>query len=172
MARSKRRGAGFLRALNLLPFLPLAGRAPQYARLLWLLAADPRVPMARKALLAIAGAYIVAPIDLVPDAVPLLGAMDDLAVMVIAVDVFLEGLPDGLVNEKLVELGMSPAELESDLARVRRLVPRPLRALVARVPDAIDGVVEFISQTGIDRRFRDSVAPVAQSPTKAQEISV
>jgi uncharacterized membrane protein YkvA (DUF1232 family) len=172
MARSKRRGAGLFRALNLLPFLPLAGRAPQYARLLWALAADPRVPMSRKALLGLAGAYIVSPVDLLPEAVPFVGAMDDVAVMVIAVDIFLEGLPEGLVNEKLVELGMSPSELESDLARVRRLVPRPLRALIARVPDAIDGVAEFIGQTGVDRRIRSAVAAVAaQSQSNSQESS-
>jgi len=55
MARSRRRGSGVLRVLNILPFLPLAGRAPTYARLLWALATDPRVPPSRKALLGIAG---------------------------------------------------------------------------------------------------------------------
>ena len=50
MAHSRRRGPRFLRVLNMLPFLPLAGRAPSYARLLWALAMDPRVPPSRKAL--------------------------------------------------------------------------------------------------------------------------
>jgi len=40
--------------LNLLPFLPLAGKAPLYARLLWSLASDARVPASRKALLGLA----------------------------------------------------------------------------------------------------------------------
>lgn len=159
MARSKRRrGTGLLRVLNMLPFLPLAGRAPDYARLLWSLATDPRVPSSRKALLGIAGAYIVSPIDLIPDVVPVFGAMDDVAVMVIAIDVFLDGLPQDLLNEKLADLGMSPAELESDLARVRRLVPKPLRQVAARVPAALDGAAEFISSSGLDRRVRDVLA--------------
>ena len=106
MARSRHRGTGLLRVLNMLPFLPLAGRAPGYARLLWALGTDPRVPPSRKALLAIAGAYIVSPIDLIPDAIPIIGAIDDVAVMVLAIDVFLEGLPEDLVNEKLDDLGM------------------------------------------------------------------
>jgi uncharacterized membrane protein YkvA (DUF1232 family) len=154
MARSNRRGAGVLRVLNILPFLPLAGRAPAYARLLWSLASDPRVPISRKALLALAGAYVASPVDLVPEEFPLIGAIDDVAVVVIAIDVFLEGLPPELVNEKLVELGMSSVELEHDLARVRRLVPRPIRQAVARVPDAIEGVAEFVSQIGLDRRLK------------------
>jgi len=165
MARSNRRGGrGLLRALNLLPFLPLAGRAPLYARLLWALVADARVPASRKALLGVAGAYILSPFDLIPERVPLVGALDDVVVMVLAVDVFLDGLPEGLVTEKLVELGIPPSELESDLARVRRLVPRPVRALAARLPAAIEGVEHLISQSGIDQRLR---AAVERSP-KAQ----
>jgi uncharacterized membrane protein YkvA (DUF1232 family) len=143
MARSqRRRGGGLLRVLNFLPFLPLAGKAPLYARLLWSLASDPRVPASRKALLGIAGAYIVSPIDLVPEWIPILGAVDDVAVMVLAIDVFLEGLPEGLVAEKLVDLGIPPSELADDLARVRRVVPRPLRTMMARVPGVLDKVFE------------------------------
>lgn len=141
-----------LRALNLVPFLPLAGRAPMYARLLWALASDPRVPRARKALLGLAGAYIVSPFDLIPERIPFVGALDDVAVMVLAIDVFLEGLPETLVNEKLVELGIPPSELESDLARVRKLVPRPVRAMVARVPGLIDQVAARVGKAADDRR--------------------
>lgn len=158
MARSsRRRGGGLLRAANLLPFLPLAGRAPTYARLLWVLAADPRVPTSRKALLGLAGAYIVSPIDLVPERLPVIGAIDDVAVMVVAVDIFLDGLPDYIINEKLADLGMSRAELDDDLARVRKLVPGPVRRVVARVPDALDGVAGLMAQTGLDRRIKSLV---------------
>jgi uncharacterized membrane protein YkvA (DUF1232 family) len=162
MARTKRsRGGSLLRALNLVPFLPLAGRAPMYARLLWALASDPRVPMARKALLGLAGAYIVSPFDLVPERIPFVGAIDDVAVMVLAIDVFLEGLPETLVNEKLVELGIAPSELQSDLARVRKLVPRPVRAAMRRVPGLLDRVAAKVSESGVDRRVRGLIAPVS-----------
>jgi len=165
MARSRRRGTGLLRVLNLLPFLPLAGRAPDYARLLWSLVMDSRVPTSRKALLGMAGAYIVAPIDLVPDFIPFIGAIDDVAVMVIAIDVFLDGLPRDLLSEKLADLGMSPAELESDLARVRRVVPRPLRQAMLRVPEALDATAEFITDNGLDRRVREVLSRF-QGPTE------
>ena len=143
--------------LNLLPFLPLAGKAPLYARLLWSLATDARVPASRKALLGLAGAYVVAPLDLIPEWVPVLGAVDDLAVVVLAIDVFLEGLPEGLVAEKLVALGIPPSELEDDLARVRRVVPRPVRVLVARVPGALDRLAERISESGMDKKLRAAI---------------
>lgn len=158
MARSRRRGSGLLRVLNLLPFLPLAGKAPLYARLLWSLAVDPRVPASRKALLGLAGAYIVSPLDIVPEWIPVLGAIDDVAVMVLAIDVFLESLPEGLVAEKLVELGIPPSELEDDLARVRRVVPRPVRAMMARVPDALDRLAQRISDSGMDQKVRAAIS--------------
>ena len=143
--------------LNLLPFLPLAGKAPLYARLLWSLASDARVPASRKALLGLAGAYIVSPFDLVPEWLPIVGAIDDVAVMVLAIDVFLEGLPAGLVAEKLVELGIPPNELEDDLARVRRVVPRPLRAAFMRIPGALARVFERISDSGVDQKVRAAI---------------
>lgn len=165
MARSKRRG--FPRALTLLPFLPLAGRAPMYARLLWALASDPRVPASRKALLGLAGAYILSPIDLVPDRIPFIGAFDDVAVMVLAIDVFLEGLPEGLMNEKLAQLGIPPSELDADLAKVRAFVPRPLRQLARRFPYAIDRVGRWVGEAGLDQKARE--VAVRLRPAQSEE---
>src|SRR5215213_6463758 len=101
MARQNRDGgrSRVMRTLNLLAFLPLAPRMPLYARLLMSLAADPRVPGSRKALLALAAAYVASPWDLVPDRLPFLGGLDDVVVVVLAVDAFLEGMPVGLVDE-------------------------------------------------------------------------
>ena len=148
-----------LRVLNWLPFVPLAGKAPIYARLLWALASDSRVPATRKALLGLAGAYIVSPFDLVPERIPFIGALDDVAVMVLAIDVFLEGLPETLVQEKLVELGIPRSELDEDLARVRRVVPKPVRALVARVPGLLDRVVAQVGSrvSGADAARREAI---------------
>lgn len=129
-----------------------------YARLLWALATDPRVPMARKALLGLAGAYIVSPIDIVPERIPLVGAIDDVAVMVLAIDVFLEGLPETLLQEKLVELGIPRSELESDLARVRRVVPRPVRAVIARIPGFIEQVAARVAESRVQDRVRAATA--------------
>ena len=97
---------GVLRTLNLLAFLPLAPRVPTYSKLLISLARDERVPASRKALLAVAGAYVLSPIDFVPDWMPLVGGLDDVLVVVLAVEAFLAGLPPKLVDEKLDELGI------------------------------------------------------------------
>lgn len=143
-----------MRTLNLLAFLPLAPRVPLYGRLLWSLAADDRVPRSHKALLALAAAYVVSPFDLLPDWVPLMGGMDDVIVIVLAIDTFLGGLPPRLIDEKLAELDIPRDELEEDLRRVRKAVPQPIRAVAARVPDAIEGVAEFIDRSGVERQVR------------------
>jgi uncharacterized membrane protein YkvA (DUF1232 family) len=57
---------------------------PQYLRLLGGLIADPRVAMIDKLLVAGAMAYIVMPIDLIPDFIPFFGEIDDVYLLVIA----------------------------------------------------------------------------------------
>jgi uncharacterized membrane protein YkvA (DUF1232 family) len=143
------------RSLNYLAFLPLASRAPTYGRLLLALLGDDRIPPSRKAVLGLAAGYLLSPIDLIPEGIPLLGALDDVAVVIIALDVFLEGVPRALLDEKLLELGMDGDELDEDLARVRRTVPRPVRALFKRLPAALDGAASLIRRSGADQRLRD-----------------
>lgn len=174
MARRKNSagGVGVIRALNMLAFLPVAGRAPMYGRLVWALVTDPRVPASRKALLGIAAAYVVSPIDLIPERIPIVGALDDVAVVVIAVDLFLDGLPKSLLHEKLEQLDIPADDLEADLRRIRRLVPKPLRRAAARLPDAIEGVAQFARERGLDRRLREAIGGTPQqSPAGARRVS-
>jgi len=139
------RRRGYVRALNYMAFLPLASRAPDYGRLLLALVRDERVAWSHKAVLALAAGYVLSPIDLIPESVPLLGAADDVAVTVLAIDLFLERLPAGLLNEKLDELGIDRPALERDLAQVRRLVPRPIRRLLAELPTALEAGATLVS---------------------------
>jgi uncharacterized membrane protein YkvA (DUF1232 family) len=57
---------------------------PQYVRLLGGLITDPRVALLDKLLVFGAIAYIVTPIDLIPDFIPFFGEIDDVYVLVIA----------------------------------------------------------------------------------------
>ncbi len=57
---------------------------PQYLRLLGGLISDPRVALVDKLLVAGAMAYIVMPIDLIPDFIPFFGEIDDLYILVLA----------------------------------------------------------------------------------------
>ena len=57
---------------------------PQYLRLLGGLITDPRVAMMDKLLVAGAMAYIIMPIDLIPDFIPFFGEIDDVYILVLA----------------------------------------------------------------------------------------
>ena len=57
-------------------------------------------------LLAGAAGYLVLGRDLIPDDTPIIGGLDDLVVVVLAVELFLDGVPEDLLDEKLEELGI------------------------------------------------------------------
>ncbi len=142
-------GGGLRRSLGLLAFLPLARRAPQYTRLVWALVTDDRTPARRKALLGGALGYLLLGRDLVPDDVPILGGLDDLVVVVLAVDLFLDGVPRDLLEEKLDELGIEPSAFDRDVAQIRRLTPGPIRRAVRRIPGIVDVVGDALGRSGI-----------------------
>ena len=110
-----------------------------YTRLITALVMDERMPMQRKALLAGAAGYLVLGRDLIPDDWPIIGGLDDLVVVVLAAELFLDGVPDDLLNEKLADLGIDRAEFDRDVAQVRRLTPGPVRRTIRRVPELIGG---------------------------------
>ena len=147
-------GIAMRRFLKVLAFLPVASRTPSYTRLIWELVRDERTPGARKALLAGALGYLVLGRDLIPDDIPIIGGLDDLVVVVLAVDLFLEGVPSELLHEKLDMLGIDRASFERDMAQVRRLMPGPIRRVVRRIPGAIGAVVKGVESTGIGPRTR------------------
>lgn len=157
-AASKRGGRGrsstVRRLLTVTAFLPIAGRAPLYARLLWTLLVDARTPASRKAMLAAAVGYVLVGRDIVPDEIPLLGSLDDLVVVALALDVFFSGIDDQTLAAKLAEIGISREAYDEDVARVRRLVPGPIRRIARRIPDAVAVAGDAIQQSGVGPRLR------------------
>jgi uncharacterized membrane protein YkvA (DUF1232 family) len=149
-----RSGSSVSRFLGLLALLPMAGRAPLYARLLWALVLDDRVPASRKALLVGAFGYVVVARDIIPDSVPLIGGLDDLVVVAVAVDLFLDGIDTEVLGEKLALLEIPRLAFEDDLNQIRRLLPGPIRRTVRRLPQAIDVVGHAIQQAGLGPRLR------------------
>ena len=149
-----RRSSAVGRALGLLAFMPIASRAPIYARLMLSLVIDERTPAVRKALLAAAAGYLVIGRDLIPDEVPLLGGLDDLVVVVLAVDLFLDGVPEELLDEKLAELAIDRIAFDQDIERIRRITPAPLRKTIRRLPELVGQAAAAIQQSGMGPRVR------------------
>jgi uncharacterized membrane protein YkvA (DUF1232 family) len=152
--RRRRRGALARRSLTALALLPLASRLPSYGRLTLELLADRRVPAARKALLAGVVGYAVSPLDLIPDGIPVLGALDDVVVAVLGVELFLAGISSELIDEKLDHLGIPRAAFEEDRARVRRTIPRPVRRIVTRIPAMLESAGRVTRDLELGRHVR------------------
>jgi hypothetical protein len=145
---------GARRLLGLAALLPIASRAPQYGRLFVDLLLDERTPLPRKAALAVAAGYLVVGRDLVPDDVPIIGGLDDLIVVVLAIDLFLDGVPDVVLDEKLAALGVDRRAFEEDVRRIRRFTPARLRRIVRRLPDAVDFAGDALQRTQLGPRLR------------------
>ena len=147
-------GASLGRMLSLMAFLPVASRIPDYARLVTALVLDERMPVDRKVLLGAAAGYIVIGRDIIPDTIPILGGLDDLVIVVLAVDLFLDGVPPELLQEKLDDLGIDRVAYDRDIAQIRRLTPGPVRRTIRRVPELITGVGRAIDRSGVAPRVR------------------
>jgi uncharacterized membrane protein YkvA (DUF1232 family) len=69
------------------------------SRLSWGLVRDPRTPVADKLLLGLAIALIASPINWVPSFIPILGQLEDLALLMLALNLFLWHVPAHLRQE-------------------------------------------------------------------------
>ncbi|HXG26554.1 MAG TPA: DUF1232 domain-containing protein [Candidatus Binatia bacterium] len=148
------RSPGVRRMIAAAALMPLASRAPLYARLLWSLLKDQRTPLSRKAMLGAAVGYIALGRDIVPDRMPLLGQLDDLVVVALAIELFLDGLDEDLLAEKLDEAGIPRAAYDEDVARVRRFIPGPIRRTVRRIPGVVRTAADAVAQSGLQPRLR------------------
>ena len=63
------------------------------ARLLWLALKHPQSPGWLKPAVALMVLYVVSPVDLIPDAIPILGLMDDVVLIPLAIRFVLKRLP-------------------------------------------------------------------------------
>ena len=90
---------------NLLgPYIPTGNmiqEVVQQGKLTWNLLMDPRVPLLTKAIPIAAVAYLLMPIDVVPDVLLGLGQLDDVAIMLMGLRMFLEFAPADVVREHL-----------------------------------------------------------------------
>lgn len=76
----------------------------EQARLSWHLFRDPRVPAPIKIIPVAVILYVLSPVDLIADFIPVLGQMDDIAVIGLGLTLFIRVAPPAIVNEYLAEL--------------------------------------------------------------------
>ena len=63
------------------------------ARLAIRLIREPAVPLVTRAIPVLAVLYLISPLDFIPDIIPALGQLDDLGILVLALELFLKLCP-------------------------------------------------------------------------------
>jgi uncharacterized membrane protein YkvA (DUF1232 family) len=96
----------------------LAGFLPAYVTLARRLRADPRVPWQAKAAVVLAGLWVLSPVDLLPEFLPIIGPLDDVVVVALALryaarrvppEVLLEAWPaEPRLLQRLLGIGRRP----------------------------------------------------------------
>jgi uncharacterized membrane protein YkvA (DUF1232 family) len=73
--------------------------AGSHLRVAWYAWRHPKLPLAGRLMLIGMAIYIISPIDFIPDALPVLGWLDDLALMTLILPLLLKLLPAEVVAE-------------------------------------------------------------------------
>jgi len=133
----------------------LVWRLPTYARMVWGLVRDPRTPLPLKGLLAAGLAYVLVPIDLVPDAIPILGQADDLTVLLLVLDLFIANAPAEVRAEHRERANNGTADLDRDLARLRLLLGSRYDEIRDRLPSLLERYGELRDTRFIKRALAD-----------------
>lgn len=92
----------------------LLPRVIRFVRLVWRLSFDKRVPIVLRLLVPLAIAYIISPIDLLRDRIPVIGRFDDLIILALALLFLVKLSPKEVVDEH--NGGSKPSDRPEDSA--------------------------------------------------------
>jgi uncharacterized membrane protein YkvA (DUF1232 family) len=133
----------------------LVWKLPTYARLIWGLARDGRTPLHLKLLLGAALAYLVTPIDLIPDALPIIGQADDLTVLLLVLDLFIANAPEEVRREHMERAKNGTARLDRDLDRLRNILGDRYDQIRDSLPELLERYGDLRDPGSIRRLIAD-----------------
>ena len=99
------KSTGMIRNLGWRNFLRLLAHLPSFAKLFSRLIKDSRVAVSPKLIMAGILTYVILPIDLLPDFFIGIGQLDDVAVILAGLKLFLSLCPGEVVQEHLMAIG-------------------------------------------------------------------
>lgn len=101
---------------------PLLKRLPQYARLMMRLSKDPNISKTQKATLMAGIGYMASPIDLIPGVIPILGQLDDVLAVLMAIKHATKTVPEPILAEHLQACDLSNETITADIALTKRTI--------------------------------------------------
>jgi len=127
-------------------FGTLIRHMPNYAKLAWALAKDPRLSMARRAAVLAGAAYVLSPIDLVPGIIPVVGQLDDILVALGVIRLALNGLKPEFRHEVLANAGLTGADIDSDFRATTHVATWIARSGIRLGEKLGSGIVRFLNR--------------------------
>ena len=106
---------------------------PNIIKLVGRLLKDPRVPRRAKISLGLAAAYVVSPIDLIPEVIPVIGWADDVVIVMFAIDSLIDRAGPEIVQEHWDGPGDLLSLVRDIVGLSRNLVPRRLAQIIDRL---------------------------------------
>lgn len=106
---------------------------PNLVKLVARLLRDQRVPRRAKIAVAFAAAYVVSPVDLIPDKIPVVGWVDDILIMMFALDSIIQRAGPEVVEELWDGPGDLLALVRDIVSLARYIVPRRFAVVIDRV---------------------------------------
>ena len=106
---------------------------PNIIKLIGRLLKDPRVPRRAKIGLGLATAYVMSPIDLIPEVIPVIGWADDVVIVMFAIDALIERAGPEIVHEHWDGPGDLLALVRDIVAVSRNIVPKRLAQIIDRL---------------------------------------
>src|SRR5919109_964533 len=103
---------------------------PNFLKLLFRLFKDSRVPLAEKALLIGVIAYVISPLDLIPDFVPFVGQVDDLYLIALVVLRLLTRTSDDVLRAHWDGRGDLVATVDKIDRAARYILPKRIRNIL------------------------------------------
>ena len=99
-------GANRVRSANASPLTREIEGLPwtKKVRLVWALSRDKRVPELTRMIVLAPALYLISPIDIMPDFIPVLGRIDDAAIFGLAMELLVRFAPQTVVEEQLARL--------------------------------------------------------------------
>lgn len=106
---------------------------PNIVRLVGRLLKDPRVPRRAKITLGLAAAYVVSPIDLIPEVIPVIGWADDVLLLMFAIDSLIERAGADVVTEHWDGPGDLLSLVRDVVGLSRSIIPKRLVQVIDRL---------------------------------------
>ena len=110
-----------------------ASMVPNIIKLIGRLMLDPRVPRRAKLTLGMAAAYVLSPIDLIPEVIPVIGWADDVLILMFAIDALIDRAGPEIVDQHWDGPGDLLSLVREVVGLSRSVFPKRLSSMMDRL---------------------------------------